>query len=257
MNRFVLVIVSLFVVATASAQFTDGMSGYLQSPSAEMYADGTFMITNNYLNKDSLSPWGWGYDTFGYSFGVSFWKRLEIVYACTIFDGKRRPNPSARDLIMFNQDRHFAVKALLLDEGEIWKWTPAIAVGISDPVTSFSGDYKPQVKHGNGYFNRMFAVATKHFKTGIGVFGVSAGYQYSLRTEYVINNPCGGLTWNPVWLNNPEFIISGFRLIGEYDSRTFNVGAVASVWRDHFDLMFEWQNFNRCNFGARFRCILK
>lgn len=62
---------------------------------------------------------------------------------CTIFDGKRHPNPSARDLIMINQDRHFTAKVLLLKEGAFGlSWMPALAVGISDPVTgSMTGEY--------------------------------------------------------------------------------------------------------------------
>lgn len=36
---------------------------------------------------------------------------------------------------MKNQDRHFSAKVLALKEGEIWKWTPSIAFGLSDPVT--------------------------------------------------------------------------------------------------------------------------
>ena len=69
-------------------------------PTAEMEQSGTFMITNNYLNKHSLSPDAWGYDTFAYGFSITFWSRLEVGYVCTIFDGKRKPNPSDRDLIM-------------------------------------------------------------------------------------------------------------------------------------------------------------
>ena len=37
------------------AQFSDGVSGLLSMPSAEMHRDGTFTITNNFLNKHQLS----------------------------------------------------------------------------------------------------------------------------------------------------------------------------------------------------------
>ena len=46
----------LFLLCFISAgQFWDGSSGLLQSPSADMNGDGTFTVTNNFLNKNSLS----------------------------------------------------------------------------------------------------------------------------------------------------------------------------------------------------------
>ena len=44
----------------ARGQFADSSTGLLQMPTAEMQPDGTFMITNNYLNKHSLSSTAWG-----------------------------------------------------------------------------------------------------------------------------------------------------------------------------------------------------
>lgn len=41
-------------------------------------------------------------------------------------------------------------------------------------------------------------------------------------------------------------------LIIEYDARTVNLGLVASVWRNHFEAMFELQNFRWINFGLRY-----
>ena len=72
MKRIISVIVGIVAFASsARAQFTDSASGLLQMPTAEIEEEGTFMITNNYLNKHSLSPSGWGYDTFAY--GLYFW----------------------------------------------------------------------------------------------------------------------------------------------------------------------------------------
>ena len=46
-------------------------------------------------------------------------------------------------------------------------------------------------------------------------------------------------------------------LIAEFDSRTFNIGMIASVWENRFELMFELQNLRWINFGARFLLKLK
>ena len=47
----------------------------------------------------------------------------------------------------------------LLKEGEFGKsWIPALAVGVSDLVTSTGGEYigSDVSGNGNGYFNRMY-----------------------------------------------------------------------------------------------------
>ena len=69
--------------------------------------------TNNLLNKHSISEWYWGYHTFEYGFNINLWSRLEIGYVCVILDGKRKANPTERERITFNQDRHFTAKLLL------------------------------------------------------------------------------------------------------------------------------------------------
>ena len=140
MKRFCLLLSALILGgAVCRAQFTDSTTGLLQMPTAEMQESGTFMITNNYLNKHALPTSGWGYDTFAYGFSMTFWSRLEVGYVCTIFDGKRKPNPSDRDKIMFNQDRHFYGRVQIFKEGEFgWKWMPAVVAGLSDPTTGSS-----------------------------------------------------------------------------------------------------------------------
>ena len=225
---------------------------------------GTFTITNNFLNQHILSPNGWDYNTFGYGFGITFWSRLEVNYVCTLFWGDwspraQGPDGTYRQKIMKNQDRHFAAKVLLLKEGEFGKsWIPALAIGISDPVTGSSGgeyigsDVSGGV--GNGFFNRMYIVATKHFASSWGEIGASLGYQYNLRQDIRYNAPCAAVTWRPVWLRNrwfdPKFIL-------EYDSRTPNFGFIADIWDSRFQAMFELQNFRWVSFGLRFKLRLK
>lgn len=248
----------LLACFASRGQFWDSSTGLLQCPSAEMNREGTFMITNNFMNKHSISDWYWGYHTFEYGFNVNLWSRLEIGYVCVIFDGKRHPNPTERDLIMINQDRHFNAKALLFREGEFGlSWMPALAVGFSDPVTHIGGqDYNKDSVSGdsNGFFNRYYVVATKHFNTNIGAIGTHLGYQYNKRTDFPMNGPCVAIDWVPVWLNKPNFSL---KAIAEYDSRTFNVGFIASIWQDRFEAMFELMALKWVNFGVRYKLQLK
>ena len=222
-----------------------------------MNRDGTFMITNNFVNKHSLSDWYWGYHTFEYGFNITLWSRLEIGYVCVILDGKRKKAPSERDRIMFNQDRHFNAKLLLLREGEFGvNWMPAFAIGVSDPTTGAGADYSKQAiaGEGNGFFNRYYAVATKHFNTKVGTVGTHLGYQYNLRTDFPMNGPCAAVDWVPVWLSSPA---ASVKFIAEYDSRTFNVGLIASFWDDRIEAMFELMAMRWVNFGVRYKLVLK
>lgn len=226
-----------------------------------MQDDGTFMITNNFLNQHSLPTSGWCYNTFQYGLAVSFWGRIEVGYVCTIFNGAwdPRPNKSWRDEIMRNQDRHFTGRVRLLNEGEFGlKWMPAMVIGVSDPASGAGGDYIDGNTEGsgNGYFNRNFIVLTKHFQTPWGAIGAHAGYQFNRRTDYRINGPCAGINWSPVWLQHHGFL-DEINLIAEYDSRTVNMGFIASIWQNRFEAMFELQNFQWINFGLRFKVRIR
>lgn len=258
---FVSGILLLLVSLTGHAQFFDCTSGLLNTPSAEMEESGTFMITNNYLNKANLpnKSW-WGYDTFSYGFNITFIDRVEIAYVCTLVQGKPGNKfwPEETWGKFVNQDRHFSAKFQLLKEGEFWEWTPSIAVGVADPVTGSGHDYiGSDVSKGNGYFNRMYAVATKHFNTPAGQVGATLGYQYNLRKDCHYNAPCAAVTWDPKWVNRSDWFLSGVRLVAEYDARTFNIGLMTSIWRKHFEAMVELQGCRHVSAGLRYRVVLK
>ena len=240
------------------AQFTDGSTGLLQMPTAEMQDDGTFMITNNFLNKHATSN-RWSYHTFQYGIYVSFWGRMEIGYVCTIFNDYWQGWQSRKGVWMINQDRHFTGRVMLIRENEFgWNWVPSLVVGVSDPTTGSGGDYSRMTVDGtgNGFFNRWFAVMTKHFDTPWGRIGAHAGYQFNRRLDYPINGPCAGVDWTPVWIQN-KGIFDNAKFILEYDSRTVNMGFIASIWDNRFEAMFELQNFQWVNFGLRYMLRLK
>ncbi len=244
-------------------QFADCSTGLLQAPTAEMQQDGTFMITNNFLNKHSLPTSGWDYNTFQYGIYVSFWERFEIGYVCTIFNGdwSSKPNKTERERILKNQDRHFVGRVCILHEGEFGLyWMPSLVVGISDPTTGAGdADYTTidDVSGiGNGYFNCNYIVLTKHFDTPWGRIGAHAGYQFNRSKDYTINALCAGINWQPVWLLE-KGLVDYLDVIAEYDSRTVNFGIIASLWQNRFEAMVELQNFRWINFGLRYKLRLK
>lgn len=240
-------------------QFADCSTGLLQMPTAEMQDDGTFMLSTNFLNKHATST-RWNYNTIQYGIYVSFWGRMEIGYVCTTFNDYWQGSQSRKGVWMINQDRHFTGRVCLLREGEFGlNWMPALVVGIVDPTTgSGDGEYITGgvSDSGNGYFNRNYVVLTKHFQTPWGKLGAHAGYQFNHRKDYPINGPCAGVDWTPVLFQN-KGILDNLKVILEYDSRTVNIGLLASIWENHFEAMFELQNFRWVNFGLRYKLRLK
>jgi len=259
---FVGLIAGLICGVISYGQFADCSTGLLQAPTAEMQPDGTFMITNNWLNQNALPSSGWSYSTFQYGINITFWERIEIGYVCTIFnDYWVYSSTPDRGFYIVNQDRHFTGRLCLLRENEFGiKWMPALVIGVSDPTTG-SGDFEytsfdDLTGTGNGYFNRYYAVLTKHFSSPWGNIGAHLGYQYNQRIDYHLNGPCAGINWSPIWLQQ-KGLLDYLNVIVEYDSRTVNFGFIASLWHNRFEAMFDMQNFRWICFGLRYKLRLK
>ena len=237
---------------TARAQFLDSTTGLLQMPTAVMNPEGTFMITNNYVNHHALSPVKWpDYNTFGYGFSVALWNRVEVAYSCVIMHGTNYyPDHPDVPVHWVNQDRHLSGKILVVRDGDFGlSWMPNIAVGVID---FDEGMFR--MRSGNGYFSRLYAVASKAFQTAWGDVGGHLGYQWSPRTDYRINAPCVGVDWKPTWIQTDWLSMD---LIAEFDSRTFNLGFIAALWNDHIEAMFDLQALKWVSFGLRFKMHLK
>ena len=252
------IVLSLICFITRG-QFFDCSSGLLQTPTAEMNPSGTFMVSSNYLNKHTLPTSSyWDYNTFNYGVNITFWSRLEVGYVCTLIDGsKKQGEVSEWYRIMRNQDRHLTAKVLVLKEGEFGlKWMPALAVGVSDPTTGAGSDYTEGLETGgNAGFNRYYIAATKHFKTSVGEIGAHLGYQYNRIADVHYNAPCAAIDWMPIWIQKENVVRT--KLISEFDGRTFNIGAIVSLWRDHFDAMIELQAMKWVTAGIRYKLVLK
>ena len=168
-----------------------------------------------------------------------------------------RGSQTRSGVTMINQDRHFVGRLCLLREGEFnQKWIPSIVVGVSDPVSSTaSRDYigGDMSGTGNGYFNRNFIVLSKHLYSAWGEFGVHAGYQFNRRTYYPIDGICLGVNWSPVRIKD-KGILDKINIIAEYDSRTVNIGVIASLWQSHIEAMFEIQSLKWLNFVYVIKC---
>ena len=245
-----------FSATQGYAQLTDGMTGLLHMVNAEVQKDATFMLGGNMLHKNNIpNPNYWGdYNTYNYYLNFTFLDRIEISYICTLVQGK--PGSFWPDFTwgkFVNQDRHFAGKIQLVKEGEWWEHMPAIAVGVSDPTTGGGNDYTDMNVSGssNGFFNRWFAAVTKHFQIkGIGELGLHATYLKNKRTDYPLNDLAYGVNFRPA-------IHKNLNVIAEYDAKTFNVGAIYSLWADHFNFLFELQDGKYVSCGLVYKVNLK
>lgn len=254
-KKLFLIMILFNLSFTMGAQFSDCSTGLLQAPSGEMQKDGTLMITNVWLNSNSLPEYPWGYGTFAYGFNLTFFSRLELAYVCTIIDGRRR-QPEIP--YWFNQDRHFAARFQLIKGGD-WglKWLPSIVFGISDPATG-EGDGQyigSDVSSGNGYFNRMYLAMSKVLTIGDERIGFHMGYQYNLRKDYHYNGVSCGVNLLHIFPERNN-MIDKVNLIVEYDARTVNCGAVISILKSRFDIMLELQKFRWFNGGLRYKVCL-
>lgn len=252
-----LVLLFIFTFTNTYAQLTNGVTGLLHLPNADMQKDGTVIIGGNFLNKHNLpNNWWWGYDTYNYFLNITFFDRIEISYICTLVKGQKDRGywPEQTWGKFTNQDRHFATRFQLIKEGEWWKYFPSIVLGVNDPTTASQGDgtYYGQVsKDGNGYFNRWYVAMSKHFQVkGVGEFGVHATYLYNERTDYPLNGIGWGINLRPDFHRN-------LNLIMEHDTKTLNVGALYSLWADHFNLIFELQDCKYISAGFAYKVNLK
>lgn len=237
------------------AQWTDGTTGLLHMPNAEMQRDGTLMVGGNFLSKHNLpSDWWWGHDTFNYYLNITFFSRLEVAYICTLVKGKKENKfwPQQTWDKFVNQDRHFSARLQAVKEGEWWKHMPSIVLGVNDPTTGGGSDYTAlEVDgNGNGFFNRWYVAATKHFQFPAGELGVHVAYLYNRRDDYPLNGPALGVNFRPGFHRN-------LNLIAEYDAKTVNVGATYALWADHFNFVLELQEGKYLSAGLVYKVNLK
>lgn len=245
--KLFLIVLLAFVPSMLSAQMTYGTTGLLHAPSAEMQRDKTFMIGGNFLNKE-LTPPTWYYHTYNYFLNITFFPWLEVAYTCTLFKAEALGLKPYGYSGFTNQDRYFSVRLRALEEGQFWKYMPAVVLGTSDPFTS-SGGGEFATKKGNGYYSRFFIVATKHLPIGREEIGLHLSYLYNQRKEYKLNGVAAGITYNPSF--HPQL-----RLIAEYDSKDFACGFTYLLF-NHLHIQAEMQKMRYFSGGLSYKVYLK
>ena len=247
------------------AQYKYGTTGLLQMPTAEMQRDKTFMFGGGVLSPQIIpsKEWWGNYYTLNYYLNITILPWLEVGYNCVLV--KAKPGiyhwaPSTYGKFV-NQDRSFHGRLRLWKEGWWKEWTPQIVIGLNDPSSgSWEGGASSNNYEYNGFFCRYYVAATKHFAlNSIGNLGVHAAYVYNERADYHLNGPCLGVNFqfNLPTENTWGKVVNSLNLMAEYDSRTINVGASYSIWKDYINLIAEMNECKYFSGGIFFKVHLK
>ena len=216
--------------SSAWAQLYTGLSGLINTPSADMNEEGTARIGGYFMNKhftpDDDGRHGFIYDgkkynTADFYVSVTPFKWIELSYTFTL----QKSLLEGYDRAKYNQkDRYFSIKLNPLREG---RYHPAIAIGSNDffgsPTRNHSYGY-----NNAAYFRNYYIAATKHFKPHGHNISVNLAYRYcpnvyNEKWEGVV----GGITWQPKWIPN-------LRAIAEYTANEINIGADCLLWKHLF-----------------------
>lgn len=291
-----IVILTLFlalIVCSAKGQFTYGTTGLLNMPTADMQKDKTFLFGGGFLEKHA-SPGRWFYDTYNYYINITFFPWMEFAYTCTLHKAVPEESlwvPSTYGNFV-NQDRNFHIKFRLWKEGW-WKWwTPQIVVGGNDAINNSWAEgskWKPIESEANGFYNRYYIAASKHFKfTNIGELGTHLSWVYNRRKEYKLNGLCIGANFRFKLKDDSSLLhkaINGLSLMVEaypadgqgvhntalysgknpknYDrglhigKHDINIGACYSFWKDCINLYGELYGCKDFSAGIQFKVHLK
>ena len=233
-KAFFIFILTLFFYKV-EAQYSMGVTGLLNIPTADMQRDGTVMLGGNYLPKEML-PTHWDYNSGNYFVNATFFPWLELAYRCTLM--------KVEETGKWNQDRSVSIRLRPLKEG---KWWPAIVIGSNDVLTTNElNTFKDP--GGTRYFSSVFAVGTKHFLLGGHDWGITIGGHIPFRSASTRKGVFGGVQYRPAFFRD-------FSLMAEYDSDAVNVGASVRLFGHLSAYVFCYDFQNVCG-GLRYEIEL-
>ncbi len=211
-----------------------GVTGLLNSPSAQFSKEGTVKIGGNFLNTN-MTPQTWDYNTFNFFVNITFLSFLEAAITNTAFDLWNNGKFS-------NVDRAVCLRLRVFKEG---RYTPAFVVGSNDLLTSNTSGYFDPSK-GNKYFGTHYFALSKHINLNSTNLGFHAAYNLLSSTKQTIKYPIsGGITLSPSFAKQ-------LTLIAEYDTRDFNLGGSLLIFKHLYFQMFV-QDLKYISFGAHFQ----
>ncbi|MCK9423102.1 MAG: YjbH domain-containing protein [Bacteroidales bacterium] len=227
-KKYILILFIVVVPFLTNAQTLTGTTGLLNIPSADMQADGTFIMGANYLPE--INQPAWGYNTGNYYFNLTFLPFFEIAYKCTLI---KRENTGHYT----GQDRGISLRLQLMKEK---KYLPAITFGAHDIYTSSD--------KGNQNFGTIYIVFTKHFNISPNILGITFGYGTDVLRHNQFVGLFGGLTLTPAFFKL-------LTLMAEYDCKGINLGGSLFLF-NHLYLFSMAQHLEYFAGGVAYRIYL-
>lgn len=228
-KKYFLILLIFVLPLFMKAQTLNGMSGLLNTPSADVQADGTFMMGVNYL--PAINQPSWGYDTGNYYFNFTFLPFLEVAYKLTLL--KIKSNGT------YNQDRSASFRLQLLKEKT---YIPAITIGVHDFYTTSASS------KGNQFFGATYIVFTKHLKFKANDIGLTSGYGTDILRNSQFIGLFGGFSINPS-------LFKPIKLMAEYDCNGVNLGGSLLLFR-HLHILAMAQHLKYFAGGIAYRIYL-
>jgi hypothetical protein len=227
-------IILIFISCTIPvfAQSSLGVTGLLNTPSADMQPDGVFMAGGNFFPK-KLTPDRWQYNSGNYFLNITFLSFVEVAYRCTLLRGEFKAGNH------WQQDRSISLRLRPIKESH---YVPAVVVGSNDMLTTSELNAFNAVK-GNRHFASIYVVATKNIPVGKHILGFTLGsYIFPQNTLY--KGPFCGIQYTPSFLTPVS-------LMAEYDANGVNVGTSARLFKHLFLHAFVY-DFQALSCGIRY-----
>lgn len=223
---YLILLLVVLPLAVVRAQYTQGVSGLLTIPTAELNPDGTFMGGANFMPME-ITPETWDYDTANYFLSITFLPFLEVGYLCTLFhfdDGT------------WNQDRALSLRLRPIKEG---RWWPSIAVGTSDALSVSQRSFNPSEEvSANRYYGSVYGVATKNFRICKESVAVTIGYSYKTQEHSYRDGLMCGVSYSPT-------LYPDAKLMADLSSNAVSVGAAVKLF-NHLSInafCYDWSAF--------------
>ena len=222
-SKFLLLASFLMASASSRAQTVIGTPGLMNIPTAEVRAGGTFdggaslmqkeleAVPTYYNNTEKRQEF---YNTGLYYIYFSPFSFFDVTLRETLSKSQK----STGELGFYQQDRSLSLRVQPIREKE-GQWWPSVLIGANDFFSS----------HGDSYYAAVYGVVTKTLPVrSLGVFSATAGFARPIRMGVLYDGVFGGVSFSPVFA--PQL-----RVMGEYDTRGFNVGIGAQLFR-HLNL---------------------
>lgn len=198
---------------SAQGQTVIGTPGLMNIPTAEIRKGGTFDGGASLMQKELQSE-AMHYNTGLYYINFAPFSFFDITLRETLVKSYKLSGEYG----FYQQDRSLTLRVQPIREKD-GCWWPSILIGSNDFYS----------RHGDSYYAAVYGVMTKTLPIkGLGKFAITAGYAKPIRKGVLYNGAFGGISVSPYFA--PMVCV-----MGEYDTRGFNVGVGAHLFR-HLNL---------------------